>query len=316
MVVTPQVFCHQTNWPYEIAGISPFDQGVLVERAYATSQESMTMDSAPGPPPAPHLQILRLLGRGGYADVYLADDTDNNRQVAVKVLTGLLKKADEERFEQEVRIHLPLSSHPNIVTVFDTGRAPDGSPYLVMEYIEDGTLTDHLVKHGAMPWREAVETLLPICHAVQAAHDTGTIHRDIKPSNILMGSDGAKLGDFGIACGRDATSPEFAVSWLHAAPEAHDNARDTRSDVYSLGSTLYEMLKGTAPFWAPEQPVATLMYRILDESPAALQPPLVPSWLSALISRCLDKNPLFRPQTAAALAEMMERGLEKEVAAG
>ena len=250
----------------------------------------------------PHITVLETLGRGGFGVVYKAFDSKMNRQVAVKVLTSVVDQSDLERFEQECRLHGPLSSHRSIVTVYDAGYTGHGNPYLVMELIDGGTLTDQLTRSGPIHWQQAVEWMIPICDAVQAAHDRGVLHRDIKPSNILLSQEGPKLADFGIACLSDATSPHFAVSWLHAAPESHDNTRDTRSDVYSLASTLYELLAGKAPFWGEDQPLTKLMMRLIDEPPPHLPPPVGPWWLDDVLQRALSKNPAERPQTAADLA--------------
>jgi serine/threonine protein kinase len=250
----------------------------------------------------PNIAVLETLGRGGFGVVYKAFDSKMNRPVAVKVLTSVVDQSDLERFEQECRLHGPLSNHPSIVTVYDAGYTSNGSPYLVMELIEGGTLADHVARSGPVRWEQAVEWMSPICDAVQAAHDRGVLHRDIKPSNILLAPGGPRLADFGIACLSDATSPHFAVSWLHAAPESHENTRDARSDVYSLASTLYELVAGRAPFWAQDQQITKLMIRLIEEPPPHLPPPLGPRWLDDVLQRALSKNPAERPPTAAALA--------------
>ena len=260
----------------------------------------------------PHLTIVDKIGRGGFSVVYKAVDTKLNRSVAVKVLTGVADNAGLERFEQECHIHGPLSNHPNIVTIHDAGLTPTGNPFLVMEYLDGGSLTDLPGEaNGPLPWRQAVEWMVPICDAVESAHRMGVLHRDIKPANILLDPAGPKLADFGIACVSDATSPQFAVSWLHAPPESELNRRDERSDVYSLASTLYELLTGAAPFWREgDESLAALLTRLATAPVPHLSPATAPPFLDHVLQRALAKDPADRPATAAELGAALVAGLE------
>ena len=258
----------------------------------------------------PHLTVVDTIGRGGFSVVYKAVDTKLNRPVAVKVLTGVANQADLERFDQECQIHGPLSTHPNIVTIHDAGFTPTGSPFLVMEYLDAGSLSDHLEANGPLPWHQAIEWMVPICDAVDTAHRMGVLHRDIKPANILVSNDGPKLADFGIACVTDATSPQFAVSWLHAPPEAELNRRDERSDVYSLASTMFQLLAGAAPYWRDgDESLAALLARMATEPVPHLSPAVAPAWLDQLLQRALAKDPAARPATAADLRAALVAGL-------
>ncbi|MDH3683590.1 MAG: protein kinase, partial [Acidimicrobiia bacterium] len=256
-----------------------------------------------------HLEPQETIGRGGFSVVYKALDTKLNRYVAVKVLTAAVDRADLDRFDQECQIHGPLSNHPNIVTIHDAGYTRTGSPFLVMEYLDGGSLTDHLEANGPMQWQQAVDWMAPICDAVDTAHRMGVLHRDIKPANILISPDGPKLADFGIACVSDATSPQFAVSWHHAPPEAELNRRDERSDVYSLASTTFQLLTGHAPFWRPgEDSLAGLLHRMVSEPAPRLSPAVAPRWLDDLLQRALDKDPGRRPASAAELRDLLLAG--------
>jgi len=256
-----------------------------------------------------HLTVVDTIGRGGFSVVYKAVDTKLNRPVAVKVLTAVADRSDLDRFDQECQIHGPLSTHPNIVTIHDAGLTPSGSPFLVMEYLDNGSLTDYLDANGPVPWHQAVAWMGPICDAVDTAHRMGVLHRDIKPANILVSPDGPKLADFGIACVTDATSPQFAVSWLHAPPEAELNRRDERSDVYSLASTLFNLIAGHAPYWRDgDESVAALLTRMATEPVPHLHPSLAPPWVDRLLQRALAKDPAVRPATAAELRAALVAG--------
>ncbi|MGF1596673.1 MAG: PASTA domain-containing protein [Acidimicrobiales bacterium] len=256
----------------------------------------------------PHLHLQSMLGRGGFSVVYKAFDTKFNRHVAVKVLTAAVDGPARQLFEQECQLHGPVSGHPHIVTIHDAGTTPDGHPYLVMEHVEGGTLADR-VAAGPLPWRQAVDLVIPVCEAVDAAHRRGVLHRDIKPANILLGPDGPKLADFGIACVSDATSPQFAVSWHHAPPEAESNRRDVRSDVYSLGSTLFAAIAGHAPFWRPgEDSLGALLMRLVDQPTPHLPAEVAPSWLDDVVQWATAKDPRDRPQRAADLADALRQG--------
>jgi len=261
-----------------------------------------------------HLSEVELIGRGGFSTVYAATDTRFDRRVAVKVLGKLHTEKDRQRFERECKIMGRLSSHPSVVTVYDAGYSADGSPYLVMELVTGGSMADRLQKQGPLPWRRAVEYLIPIADALGHGHAQGILHRDVKPENILMAGDQPRLTDFGIASARDstgATSTNITASWLHTAPETFANSRDERSDLYSLMSTLHTLIQGNAPFWAPtDESLSPLMYRLLHQPPPPLPADLAPPALVELLQRGLAKDPAQRPQNANELIREMRRVLD------
>lgn len=228
-------------------------------------------------PIAERFDVQEELGAGGMGRVSKAFDRKLQRTVAIKRLKEGGKLDDEllTRFVHEA-LSAARVNHPNIVAVYDLLRDDEG-PYLVLEFIEGESLADRLLR-GSIPCQEAVELLLPICDAVIAAHAQGIIHRDIKPANIFLTKNGVpKLGDFGIARSLNATGMTLTGAALgtldYMAPEQMNSARtaDARSDIYSLGATLYHMVTGESP-----RPIST------DEIPAALR---------SIIIKALSRDP-------------------------
>lgn len=255
----------------------------------------------------PHLQLGELIGGGGFARVFHGYDSLLRRHLAVKILRPVQGVELRDMFEAEAAAHGALSRHPNIVTIHQVGWTVDGSrPFLVMDHVAGGSLADYLAEHGAVPWQHAVAWMIPVCSAVQHAHDHGLLHRDIKPDNILLDPPGQPLlSDFGIACLRDDTSPLPAMSIGHAAPEAlRGERRGTGSDVYSLGSTLYHLLTGALPFGG--DPMARI--RNTDVPPAPLPADRVPAWLDEAVRRAMAPDPFRRTFSARELARALEAG--------
>ena len=240
--------------------------------------------------------IKRKLGSGGMADVYLAEDTELGRNVALKLLNER-HAADEqfvERFRREAQSAAGLN-HPNIVSIFDRGYA-EGTYYIAMEYLEGRTLKELLVRNGPTPIPVSIEYARQILGALAFAHRNGIIHRDIKPHNIVVGSDGRlKVTDFGIARSGASQMTEagsIVGTAQYLSPEqARGAAVDPRSDLYSLGIVLYEMLTGHVPFTG-DTPVEIAMKHLslAPEPPSALRPE-VPHNLDALVMRALAKDP-------------------------
>ena len=240
--------------------------------------------------------IKRRLGSGGMADVYLAEDQELGRRVALKLLDER-HAADEqfvERFRREAQSAAGLS-HPNIVSIFDRGYA-EGTYYIAMEYLDGRTLKELLVRNGPTPIPIAIDYARQILSALAFAHRNGIVHRDIKPHNIIVGSDGRlKVTDFGIA--RSGTSQMTEAGSIvgtaqYLSPEqARGAAVDPRSDLYSLGIVLYEMLTGKVPFTG-ETPVEIAMKHLsqVPEPPSALRKD-VPHDLDAVVMRALAKDP-------------------------
>src|SRR6266404_6226726 len=247
--------------------------------------------------------IQRKLGSGGMADVYLADDQELGRQVALKMLNERHASDDQfvERFRREAQSAAGLN-HPNIVSIFDRGRA-EGTYYIAMEYLDGRTLKELLVRNGPTPIPIAIDYARQILGALSFAHRNGIIHRDIKPHNIVVGGDGRlKVTDFGIARSGASQMTEagsIVGTAQYLSPEQARGAPvDPRSDLYSLGIVLYEMLTGNVPFTG-DTPLEIAM-KHLSEVPV---PPSelrddVPDDLDLVVLRALAKDPEDRYQTA------------------
>ncbi len=251
------------------------------------------------------------IGVGGFGVVYRAAEADLGRTVAVKILAANLDEAGRDRFDRERRALGTLSGHPNIVTVHRGGYTPAGQPYLVMEYLDRGSLADHLRSAGTVGWHDALTVGVQLAGALETAHRAGVLHRDIKPGNILLSRLGsAKLCDFGIARLQGAfetRSATVTASLAHAPPEVVDGHRpDARSDVYSLASTLYELVTGRPPF---VQPTDESMVQILNRIHTADVPPLdesvLPGPLFRAIETAMAKDPAARPPSALAFGQSL-----------
>lgn len=219
-------------------------------------------------------EIIEEVGSGGMAVVYKAKCKLLNRFVAVKVLRPDLQNDDEfvRRFNVEAQAAASLT-HPNIVSIFDVGNE-DGLHYIVMEYIEGTTLKEYIDEKHILPWREAVGYAVQIAKGLQQAHQNSIIHRDVKPHNIIMKNDGVlKVTDFGIARANvqaTMTCEDSAIGSVHyISPEqARGGYTDERSDIYSLGIVLYEMLTGTVPFDS-DRPVTVAIMHLQDKPVSA-----------------------------------------------
>ncbi len=276
-----------------------------------------------------HYEILDLLGKGGMGEVYLAKDNSLGRQVALKVLAEVLGAGSVriERFEREART-LATINHPNIVTIY-TVEEDDGVRFLTMELV-NGQSLDRLIRDCGLPLKTFFELSIPTADALAAAHDKGIIHRDLKPANIMVDDESrVKVLDFGLAKLREPQAIESveATSALteegkmlgtvpYMAPEqVQGKPVDNRSDIFSLGVTLYEMATGRRPFAGKTS--AELMSSILRDTPtpvAELNPDL-PHQLERIIGRCLEKNPRRRFQTALDVRNELEE-LQQEVQSG
>ncbi len=263
------------------------------------------------------------IGEGGYGIVYRARQEALGRDVAVKVLRA--HGADEharQRFERESQALGRLSGHPHVGAVYACGLTSAGQLYLVMEHLSGGSLADRLRHEGPLPWPEVCDIGIKLADALAATHAEGVLHRDLKPENVLVSGYGQpQLVDFGVARVHGSTATRSGVvtgTLAHAAPEVVSGASaDERSDVYSLGSTLYALLAGEAPFVRPgEETLHALVARILTEDPPDLRPRGVPSALWGVLSGALAKDPAARTPTAAALGEALLTAREASHAAG
>jgi serine/threonine-protein kinase len=240
--------------------------------------------------------IRRKLGSGGMADVYLAEDQELGRRVALKLLNARHAADDQfvERFRREAQSAAGLN-HPNIVSIFDRGRA-EGTYYIAMEYLDGRTLKELLVRNGPTPVPIAIDYARQILGALSFAHRNGIVHRDIKPHNIVVGKDGRlKVTDFGIARSGASQMTEagsIVGTAQYLSPEQARGAPvDQRSDLYSLGIVLYEMLTGKVPFTG-DTPVEIAMKHLsqVPDPPSKLRPN-IPHDLDAVVMRAIAKDP-------------------------
>ncbi len=249
-------------------------------------------------------RIVRHLARGGMAEVYLGHDELLTRPVAIKVLFPELAADDSfvERFRREARAAAGLNHH-NIVSVYDFGE-DDGTWFIVMEYVDGRTLRDVIRARAPMEPAEAIQIGAAIAAALAAAHAEGIVHRDVKPANVLIAGGAVKVTDFGIARAANArqglTMPGTVIGTAtYLSPEqAEGGAVDQRSDLYSLGMVLYEMLTGKPPFSGSNAiAVATSQLTETPPSPSTVDP-RVPRALSAVVMRAMSLRPNDRQQTA------------------
>jgi eukaryotic-like serine/threonine-protein kinase len=257
-------------------------------------------------------RIQRKLGAGGMADVYLAEDQELGRRVAIKILNGRHANDDQfiERFRREAKNAAALN-HPNIVSIYDRGEAED-TYYIAMEFLDGRTLKELIVSRGAAPINVAIEYARQILSALRFAHRHGIVHRDIKPHNVLVDGEGrVKVTDFGIA--RAGTSQMTEAGSIvgtaqYLSPEqARGTEVDPRSDLYSLGIVLYELLTGKTPFDG-ETPVEIAMKHLstAPKPPSKLRPDIPPE-LDMVVLRALAKNPDDRYQSADEMEADLER---------
>jgi tRNA A-37 threonylcarbamoyl transferase component Bud32 len=260
------------------------------------------------------------LGSGGMSTVYLARDTTLDRQVAVKVMhREMSEQADQlERFRQEARAVAKLS-HPNVVAVIDAGE-DGGHPYIVFEYVEGETLKQRINRVGALDAQEALAYAIEIARGLTVAHARHMVHRDIKPQNVLIDSEGrAKLTDFGISRqleqdGMTATGRVLGTTDYVAPEQAMGHPVDQRSDIYSLGVVLYEMLTGQVPFSADSQ-VGVAMKHVNEELPDVQQRrPDLSAAAAMTVERATAKDPDDRYQSAGELIDDLATALEVEAA--
>jgi Protein kinase domain len=254
----------------------------------------------------PGVEDLEEIGRGGMAVVFKGRQPTFSREVAVKVVT--VAGVDERlrrRFEQELQAVGALSEHPNIITVHGAGETGDGLPYLVMGYQPAGSLADRLNSRGPLPWAEVADIGVKMAGALESAHRARVLHRDVKPENILVSSFGEPvLADFGIARlegGANLTASGMVTGTpAHSAPETLQGQPPTAaSDVYSLASTLHQLLTGTPAFVRPtDESTLAVMNRVLTEPPPDLKAVGVPAQLADVIDRGMAKDPAQRFATA------------------
>ena len=256
----------------------------------------------------------RPLGSGGMADVYLAHDEVLNRDVALKILSRRCASDDGlvERFRSEAKSAASLS-HPNIVSIYDRGETEDGTYYIVMEYVTGGTLKECILRKGPLSPHTAAAVATQVAEALEEAHRNGVIHRDIKPQNILVTDWGdVKVADFGIARAA-SSSTATETGWImgtahYVSPEqVVGEPVSPRSDLYSLGIVLYEMLTGELPYDA-ESPIGIAMQHVEGRlRPPREVDPSIPEGINAITVRLLAKDPKDRYPNATSLLEDLDR---------
>ncbi|MBP3878179.1 MAG: Stk1 family PASTA domain-containing Ser/Thr kinase [Lachnospiraceae bacterium] len=262
---------------------------------------------------ASRYEIVGRIGAGGMADVYKATDQKLNRNVAVKVMKPEFKSDSTfiSKFRSEAQAAAGLAN-PNIVNVYDVGE-DQGNYYIVMELVEGITLKEYIAKKGKLSVREATSIAIQVCMGLAAAHDQGIVHRDVKPQNIIISTDGkVKVTDFGIA--RAASSNTISANAMgsvhYSSPEqVRGGYSDTRSDIYSLGVTLYEMVTGRVPFDG-ETTVAIAIKHLQDEiEPPTKYTPDLPFALEQIIYKCTQKSVDRRYQSMNEVITDLKRSL-------
>ena len=260
-------------------------------------------------------EILQLLGEGGMGAVYKAHDRELEKDVALKLIRAELARNPEilQRFKHEIILARQIT-HRNVIRIFDIGQA-DAHKYITMEYLEGRDLRVVLREKGKLPPEEAAKIVLQICRALEAAHGEGVIHRDLKPQNIMLDANGrAYVMDFGIA--RSAYLPGMTQTGAlvgtpeYMSPEqAKGEKLDERSDLFSLGVILYELLAGSSPYHS-DTPLATLWRRIQEKAkPLGEVDPTIPKPLADITAKALEIEPANRFASASEFAQNLESWL-------
>lgn len=262
--------------------------------------------------------IVKSIGEGGMANVYLAQDTILDRKVAIKVLRGDLSADDKfiRRFEREAQSVSNLS-HPNIVEVYDVG-VEDGNHYIVMEYIAGITLKQLLKKRESLTLTEVIDIMTQLTDGIAHAHESYIIHRDIKPQNIMIEDNGLiKITDFGIAMALNATQltqTNSVMGSVHYLPpeQASGKGATIKGDIYSLGILMYELLTGNVPFKG-DNAVEIALKHMKDKIPSIRkQNPAIPQSVENILIKATAKNPRNRYDTAREMHEDFIHCLEEE----
>lgn len=263
-------------------------------------------------------QIIRTIGEGGMANVYLAYDTILDREVAVKVLRGDLASDEKfvKRFQREAKAASSLN-HPNIVEMYDVGE-DNGNYFIVMEYIDGKTLKSLIKKRGGLSLAETVDIMMQLTSAIACAHDSFLIHRDIKPQNVLILEDGrVKITDFGIAIAMNSTEltqTNSVMGSVHYLPpeQANGSGATIKSDIYSLGILMYECLIGKLPFKG-ENAVEIAIKQMKEKIPSlCAQNDLIPQSIENIVLKACAKNPRNRYDSVAEMHEDLKTALSDE----
>ncbi len=260
-------------------------------------------------------KILEKIGSGGMANVYKGEDSVLNRVVAIKILHEQFSSDQSfiARFKQEAQSAANLT-HPNVVSIFDWGKE-DNSHYIVMEYLKGQNLKDYISDAGHLTWQETIDIGSKVSNALGFAHKNDVIHRDIKPHNIVLTRDGSvKVTDFGIARAGASTMTQTGAilgTAHYISPEqAKGQTADARSDLYSLGIVMYEMLAGQPPYGG-DNPVGIAMKHVQEPVPSITDVnPNVPDSLVSIINKALAKEPEERYQAASDLKQDLDAAMK------
>ena len=260
-------------------------------------------------------EIMDKVGSGGMADVYKAKCHRLNRYVAIKILKP--EYSNDKNFVAKFRAEAQSAaglSHPNIVNVYDVGD-DDGLYYIVMELVEGITLKRFIERKEKLEVKEAVGIAIQIAQGMEAAHQNHIIHRDIKPQNIIISRDGkVKVTDFGIAkAATSNTVTQNAIGSVHyLSPEqARGGYSDEKSDIYSLGVTLYEMLTGKVPFVGDNTVSVALLHIQSEAVPVRELNPIVPISVEKIVQKCMQKKPERRYLSASELIADLKRSIQQ-----
>lgn len=263
-------------------------------------------------------EIIKTIGEGGMANVYLANDTILDRKVAIKVLRGDLSNDEKfiRRFKREA-LSVSNLSHPNIVEVYDVGEE-DGNYYIVMEYIEGKTLKQLLQKRGALTLTEVIDIMSQLTDGLAHAHEAYIIHRDIKPQNIMIEDNGRiKITDFGIAMALNSTQltqTNSVMGSVHYLPPEQANGKGStvKSDIYSLGILMYELLTGSVPFKG-DTAVEIALKHMKEKIPSIRkQNPTIPQSVENIVLKATAKNPKNRYDNVRDMYKDLQTALQRD----
>lgn len=263
-------------------------------------------------------EIIKTIGEGGMANVYLANDTILDRKVAIKVLRGDLSNDEKfiRRFKREA-LSVSNLSHPNIVEVYDVGEE-DGNYYIVMEYIEGKTLKQLLQKRGALTLNEVIDIMTQLTDGLAHAHEAYIIHRDIKPQNIMIEDNGlVKITDFGIAMALNSTQltqTNSVMGSVHYLPPEQANGKGStvKSDIYSLGILMYELLTGSVPFKG-DTAVEIALKHMKEKIPSIKkQNPTIPQSVENIVLKATAKNPKNRYDNVRDMYKDLQTALQRD----
>lgn len=243
------------------------------------------------------LADVQPLALGGRGDLFSAIDLKLDRRVAVRVLPPVENPEEHEVFLERARLLASISDHPNLTRVYDIGVSGRARPFVIMELVGGPDLGHRLQANGPMPWPRAVDLVLQVAAGLGSLHGLRWFHRDLRPANVFLAGSQAKLSDVGLLPGVVGPVDDPTVL-VHRAPEVAGRPAtgDSRSDLYSLTSILYELIDGQPPHWRPDDTVSALEARLVSQTAPPLDPEMVPAQLGVFVAAGLSHDPLDRPQ--------------------